>query len=215
MASETLEAQFWDRAASKYAGSKVADMAAYERTLDRTRHFLRDTDHVFEFGCGTGTTALKLAPNVGHILATDISREMIAIANEKAKSENCGNATFEAAEPESTRWADETFDGVLAFNVLHLINDRVPVLKNIQRILKPGGYFISKTVCLRDMNPFAIPFLKAAISVMQMVGKAPSVAFVSAKEIESEIEAAGFTIVERGYHASKGKGIRPFLVAQK
>jgi ubiquinone/menaquinone biosynthesis C-methylase UbiE len=47
------------------------------------------------FGCGTGTTALKLAPSLGRIMATDISGEMIAIAREKARAEGCGNATFE------------------------------------------------------------------------------------------------------------------------
>ena len=99
--------------------------------------------------------------------------------------------------------------------MLHLINDRAPVLHNVRRILKPGGYFISKTICLADLYPLAIPFLKAAVFVMQTAGKAPSVAFISARQLEREIEAAGFTIVESAYHASKGKPIRPFIVARK
>lgn len=215
MPSETRDAQFWDRTARKYAASPVSDTAAYERTLERTRHFLRATDTVLEFGCGTGTTALKLAPDVAHIVATDISQEMIAIARKRAEAENAANATFEVAEPGSDRWADGSFEAVLGFNVLHLISDRAPVLRNIHRILKPGGYFISKTVCLGDLNPVSVAGLRAAIFLMRIIGKAPSVTFVSSGEIEREIEAAGFTIVEHAYHASKRKGIRPFLVAQK
>ena len=97
------DAQFWDRIARKYATDPIADIAGYERTLERTRHYLRSTRSSFEFGCGTGTTALKLAPSVGRIIATDISDEMIAIAREKAKAEGCTNATFEVARPERRR----------------------------------------------------------------------------------------------------------------
>ncbi|XSG81829.1 MAG: class I SAM-dependent methyltransferase [Methyloligella sp. ZOD6] len=215
MANETTAARFWNRTAPKYASSKIGDLAGYERTIERTRHFLRDEDHVLEFGCGTGTTALELAPFVDRLLATDISQEMIAIARQKAEAENRASIAFEVTEPGSSQWADETFDCVLGFNILHLIIDRQLVLENIRRVLKPGGYFISKTPCLNDMSPFAIPVLRIAVFAMAMVGKAPPVAFVSAEELEGEIEAAGFTIVERGRHASKGKDIRPFLVAQK
>jgi ubiquinone/menaquinone biosynthesis C-methylase UbiE len=81
------DAQFWDRAARKYATDPIADIAGYERTLERTRHYLKGDETAFEFGCGTGTTALKLAPFVQRIVATDISAEMIAIAREKAKAE--------------------------------------------------------------------------------------------------------------------------------
>ncbi len=216
MANETsAAARFWNRTAPKYAASKISDVAGYERTIERTRHFLGASDYVLEFGCGTGSTALALAPYVDRILATDISAEMIGIARRKAEAEGCGNIAFEVAEPGSPQWADETFDCVLGFNILHLIIGRQAVLRNIHRVLKPGGYFISKTPCLNEMSPLAIPFLRVAVAAMGLVGKAPPVDFLSAEELEGEIAAAGFTIVERGRHASKGRDIRPFLVARK
>jgi ubiquinone/menaquinone biosynthesis C-methylase UbiE len=76
------DARFWDRAARKYAASPIGDMPGYERTLERTRHYLKPTDAAFEFGCGTGTTALNLAPSVARYVATDFAPEMIAIARE-------------------------------------------------------------------------------------------------------------------------------------
>ncbi len=215
MANETRAARFWNRTAPKYAASKIGDVAGYERTIERTRHFLGADDHVLEFGCGTGSTAIALAPYVDRVLATDISAEMIGIARRKAEAENRANIIFEVAEPGSAQWTDETFDCVLGFNILHLIIDRQPVLENIKRVLKPGGYFISKTPCLKDMSPLALPFLRLAVVAMGLVGKAPPVDFLSGEELEGEIAAAGFTIVERGRHASGGRDIRPFLVAQK
>mgnify|MGYP001182232159 CR=1 FL=1 len=205
------DARFWDRIARKYAADPVADMAGYERTLERTRHYLESGDAVFEFGCGTGTTALRLAPSVGRIVATDISGEMIAIAREKAGAQGCSNVEFEVATPNVAPWPDGSFDAVLGFNALHLIAAREAAVRGVHRLLKPGGLFISKTPCLKEMSPA----VRLAVPLMQLVGKAPYVSFLDATMLEREIVAAGFEIVERGRHASRGKDARPFLVARK
>ena len=185
--------------------------AGYERTLERTRHYLKGNESAFEFGCGTGTTALRLAPSVGRIMATDLSGEMIAIAREKASAEGCANATFEVARPEAAPWPDESFDVAFGFNVLHLVSDRAAALRGVHRLLRPGGLFISKTPCLREMNPL----LRIAVPLAQLIGKAPYVAFLSAEDVEREISAAGFEIIELARHASRGKDVRPFVVARK
>jgi SAM-dependent methyltransferase len=205
------DARFWDRAACKYAADPIADMAGYERTLERTRHYLKRSDTVFEFGCGTGTTALRLAPSVGRIVATDISGEMITIAREKARAEGCSNASFEVATPDAAPWPDETFDAALGFNVLHLVAARQAALQGIHRLLKPEGVFISKTPCLKEMNPF----VRIAVPIMQLIGKAPYVSSVDAKELQREITAAGFEVIACERHASRGRDTRPFLVARK
>jgi ubiquinone/menaquinone biosynthesis C-methylase UbiE len=205
------EPRFWDRIARKYAADPVADMAGYERTLARTRDYLKGDETAFEFGCGTGTTALRLAPSVARMVATDISGEMIAIAREKAEAQGCANAEFEVATPDAAPWPDGTFDVALGFNVLHLVTAREAALRGIHRLLKPGGLFISKTPCLKEMNPA----VRVAIPVMQLFGKAPYVAFLSEQDLEREIEAAGFEIIERDRHGTRGKDKRPFLVARK
>jgi len=205
------DARFWDRIARKYAADVIADPTGYERTLERTRHYLKAGDAVLEVGCGTGTTALKLAPSVARFVATDISSEMIAIAREKAAAEGCANAAFEVARADAANTPDGTFDVVLSFNVLHLVEARDAVLRNLYRLLKPGGLFISKTPCLAQMG---LP-VRLIVPVMQAFGKAPFVAFFSDAELEREITAANFEIVERARHGSRGKDTRPFLVARK
>ena len=203
--------RFWDRAARKYATDPIADTVGYERTLERTRHYLKGHEMAFEFGCGTGTTALKLAPCLARIVATDISNEMIAIAREKAEAEGCSNVVFEVATPDALSWREDTFDIALGFNVLHLVATREAALRGIHRLLKPGGLFISKTPCLKEMNAA----IRMAVPVMQLFGKAPYVAFLSTEELEDEIAAAGFEIIERARHGSGRKDPRPFLVARK
>lgn len=211
MPNSANDSRFWDRIARKYAKSPISDMAGYERTLDRTRHYLKPNSAVLEVGCGTGTTALKLAASVEHYVATDISSEMITIAREKAEAEAAGNITFEAGAPDESPWPDATFDVVLAFNLLHLVKARKDALAGMRRLLKPGGLFISKTPCLKEMNPF----IRLLVPVMQAVGQAPYVAIFSGEELEREIVAAGFEIIERDRHGATKKDPRPFLVARK
>ena len=77
--------KFWDKIAKKYSKSDIKDKEGYNKTLDDTRKFLKKEAVVLEIGCGTGTTALKLAGSVNDMTATDISSNMIAIAKEKAE----------------------------------------------------------------------------------------------------------------------------------
>lgn len=205
------DARFWDGIARKYATDRIKDMAGYERTLERTRHFLGSSDTVLEIGCGTGSTALMLAPSVSRIVGTDVSSEMIAIAREKAIAQSCRNAEFAVAMAERGPGSESTYDAVLAFNLLHLVADRPSTLAGIDRLLKPGGLFISKTPCLSEMNPL----IRFAVPVMRIAGKAPFVSFFSATELEADIAGAGFTIVERERHGSGRKDARIFIVARK
>ena len=204
-------AAFWNKRARKYAASTIKDMPGYERTVQQTAAYLDGMHTVLEFGCGTGTTALRLAPHVRHFHATDISQEMVAIAREKAGAAACHNATFDVAETVGTAAPDGGYDAVLAFNILHLIADRPAAYRRIVQVLKPGGLFISKTTCLSEMNPF----VRLAIPAMQVAGVAPHVAIFSGNDLAAEIAAAGFSIDEQARHGSKGKDPRIFIVARR
>ena len=140
---------FWDRIARKYSRQPVGDPDSYENTLARTAEHLRETDHVLEIGCGTGTTALRLAKGVARYTATDFSRGMLEIAAEKAAAEESGNLEFVCTSLRDNRLAGQAFDSILAFNLLHLVRDLEDYLNHVFGLLKPGGLFISKTACLR------------------------------------------------------------------
>lgn len=200
--------RFWNRMARKYASNKIADPAAYERTLERTRSYLKSSDAVLELGCGTGTTALNLASAVTRYVASDLSPEMVAIGREKAKAQG---VQFVVASADAAPCGNASYNAVLAFNLLHLVRDRGALLRNVHRVLKPGGLFISKTPCISDANPL----LRIVVPVMQRFGSAPYVAFFTATELECEITNAGFEIVENARHGSGRKDARPYLVARR
>jgi len=53
---------------------------------------------VFEFGAGTGSTALLHAPYVKHIYSTDYAKKMIAIANRNKAEQGIENVDFAVAD---------------------------------------------------------------------------------------------------------------------
>ncbi len=204
----TSQDLFWTKLAPKYAKSPVSDVPAYEHTLGRTRSYLHTDDTILEIGCGTGSTALKLSNAVDKIVATDFAEGMIRIARDKADAAKTQNVEFRIADAHLDGFADETYDAVLAFSLLHLLTDLEGTLERIHSVLKPGGVFVSKTVCLG--GSVMIPLM---IKVMQMVGKAPYVATFKPHQLQAAIQWAGFEILESGNH---NKGTRGhFIVARK
>ena len=207
--STPTSAHFWDKIAPGYAKKPVKDQASYETTLERTRARLSSNDAVLEIGCGTGTTALKLADACGYILATDISPQMIRIAEEKAREAQIANVDFLAATVEDTRLDGRSFDAVLAFNLLHLVENLDETLTRVASLVEPGGLLISKTVCLEGQGWY----FKPMIWIMQTFGKAPYVSFLTIEELERAIEATGFEILETGDYPAKPPS--RFIVARK
>lgn len=206
------DARFWDRTARKYAMGAIADQAGYERTLDRTRALLRPADRVLELGCGTGTTALRLAGDVQDYLATDISAGMIAIANEKHAAGPIPDLVFRTATAEALTPDAARFGAVLGFNYLHLVRDLPGTLRRIHALLAAEGLFISKTPCVGDMNPF---IRLALLPAMRAIGKAPYAGVFRATDLSQHICAAGFDILATESHAAKGNDNRPYIVARK
>lgn len=205
------DARFWDRISRKYVMGAIADQVGYERTLYRTRSLLGSGDRVLELGCGTGTTALGLAGDVQHYLATDISDGMIAIANEKNAASPIPTLVFRAATAEALTPEAAKFNAVLGFNYLHLVRDLSGTLRRIHDLLEAEGLFISKTPCVGDMNPlirFALPALRA-------IGKAPYAGVFRAADLSQHMRAAGFDILATEAHATKGNDNRPYIVARK
>ncbi|WP_085855151.1 class I SAM-dependent methyltransferase [Palleronia marisminoris] len=150
--STAKDARFWDRTSRRYSKAKIADQGGYERTLERTRALLSPDARVLELGCGTGSTALRLADGVSIYLATDISERMIAIAEEKRVADPVDGLAFRTATAESIAVEPARYDAVLGFNYLHLVRDPNVALRHIHDVLVPGGLFFSKTPCLGDMN---------------------------------------------------------------
>ncbi|OGB29036.1 MAG: ubiquinone biosynthesis protein UbiE [Burkholderiales bacterium RIFCSPLOWO2_02_FULL_66_35] len=211
-AAAASKARFWDRVARKYASDPIADLAGYEGTLRRVQALLSPDHEVLEIGCGTGSTALRLAAGTRRLVATDVSAEMVAIAREKLAADPLPQLEFRVADADAPVSGPAAWDAVLAFNLLHLVTDLPQALRSVVDVLKPGGLFISKTPCLSEMNPL-IPRL--ALPLMRALGKAPHVLCFNAAELQAALVQQGLEIVSVERHGTKGRDFRPFIVARK
>ena len=190
------DAAFWDRIADRYAARSLGDEAAYAATLERARAHLRPGDTALEIGCGTGRTAIALAPSVAGYHATDLSPRMIEIARSRPEGAAAANLSFSVAE--ATAAPAGGYDAVLAFNLLHLLDDLPAGLRGIAASLRPGGRLISKTPCLRDLSLAVRLPVGLLVRPMRLAGLAPALRFLGARELERSIAEAGFRIVETG-----------------
>ncbi|MEM7169716.1 MAG: methyltransferase domain-containing protein [Pseudomonadota bacterium] len=211
--------QFWNRLAEKYAQKPVRDEEAYEQTLERTRSYLKASDQMLELGCGTGTTALKLAKDVAQITASDLSPNMIRIADAKAEKQGTENILFIAADVADSTAAkgardDRTYDVVAAFNLLHLLEDAETSVRQIHTVLRQDGFFISKTPCEPGKGaPLVYRLLRLALPFLQWIGKAPFVNFMSPNALADMLERNGFKVIETGNYPLSPPN--HFIVARK
>jgi ubiquinone/menaquinone biosynthesis C-methylase UbiE len=206
------KSRFWDRIARKYAADPIADLPGYEATLRRVQGLLSPDHDVLEIGCGTGSTALRLAPHTRRLLATDVSAAMIAIARDKLAAQPIEPLSFAVADADEVVSGHGTWDAVLAFNLLHLVDDLDQAIAAAVQSLRPGGLLISKTACINEMNPL-IPRL--ALPLMRAIGKAPHVLCFDAGQLQAAMVRHGWAIEAVERHGTKGKDIRVFIVARK
>ena len=200
--------KFWDKIAEKYSKQPIADQASYEKKLAVTREYLRPDMEALEFGCGTGSTALLHAPYVKHIRAVDFAANMIAIAQSKAEAQNIENVTFEQASIDELQIPNQSLDIVFGLSILHLLEDKEAAITKVYQMLKPGGFFVSSTVCLGD----AMSWFKFIAPIGKVLGIFPLVQVFKSSDLVDGLTQAGFSI-DYQWQPSKDKAV--FIVAKK
>ncbi|MEB3210596.1 MAG: class I SAM-dependent methyltransferase [Leptolyngbyaceae bacterium] len=202
------DSKFWDNIADKYSKQPIADKASYQKKLEITQGYFRPDMDVLEFGCGTGSTAIIHAPHVKHIRAIDISSNMIAIARQKAEAANIQNVTFEQSTIEELNVPDHSFDVVLGLSILHLLEDKEGAIAKVYQLLKPGGLFVTSTVCLGD----GMAWFKLIAPIGKFFGFFPLVKVFTEKDLEASLTDAGF-VIDTQWCPGKNKAV--FIVAKK
>jgi len=134
---------FWDKISGIYdlyqiVNKKVNDKAAYLCAQQ-----IESKDIVLECACGTGIMTKFIAPCCKKLVATDFSRKMLKQAKKKLKTQN--NVLFRFADITDLKFKDNSFDKVVAANVIHLLDDPEKAMSELKRVVKPGGQIILPT----------------------------------------------------------------------
>jgi ubiquinone/menaquinone biosynthesis C-methylase UbiE len=144
---------------------------------------------LLDVGCGFGRPAIRFAERTGaEVVGVNVSAGQVATARRLAAEAGVPErARFDVADANALPYPDGSFDGVWAVEVLMYLPDRLRALREIARVLRPGGRFVlsdyTERVDLTDAQRADLAEGFTVDSLPTMAGYAELVA------------AAGFTVV--------------------
>ncbi len=102
---------------------------------------IQPDDRVLEVGIGTGLN-LPLYPPRCRLTGIDLSDKMLEKAQEKIEELGLDNVTLKVMDASAMDFADNEFDGALATYVISAVPDPLGVLREMRRVVKPGGAIV-------------------------------------------------------------------------
>lgn len=153
---------------------------------------LRPGEVVVDLGCGGGLDVLLAAPKVGptgKAIGIDMTPDMIDRARRNAARQGATNAEFHLATIDHLPLPDASVDCLISNCVINLAPDKLPVFREMHRVLKPGGRVAVSDIALKKPLPEAL-----ARDVMAYVGCIAGAILI--KEYEQGLRDAGFRFVQ-------------------
>jgi SAM-dependent methyltransferase len=162
-----LESVLAQRAATRRSRSQVFFSTAHESWDEMRAEMIgRRTDLlalldllderwvIGDLGCGTGHVSELLAPCVGRVIAVDESGPMLSAARERLKKRS--NVELRAGTVEDLPIENGELDVALLFLVAHFIADPPALMREVQRVLKPGGKLLLVDFMIHERSDYAI-----------------------------------------------------------
>ena len=155
---------FWDNVAGVYdVFVNVINRKTHIALRQIVENYIGPNDNVLECACGTGLLSAVIAKKCRQLTATDFSEKML----ERARK-NCNafrNVSFSFADITALQYQDGTFNKVVAGNVIHLLDNPIIALNELNRVCKPEGMLIIPTYMNKgnkgETNGFASAIGKA------------------------------------------------------
>ena len=189
--------KFWDKQAKRYDHRERQFEPVFKEVIAKTRKYLNVNDNVLDFGCATGTKTIELASGIKHVYGLDISTEMINEAILKKDKAKIMNVSFSQGTLFDNDFEKVSFDKIIAYGVIHLLEDSEKVIRRIHELLKPDELFISTTACIKDKMAFKNSVVFALYLFMKWLGIFPlHLNMFKSVDVERLIENQNFQIVE-------------------
>jgi ABC-2 type transport system ATP-binding protein len=204
--TESKKEEYWSKCANTFDEDQtyIVGRAVQQAIMERLSRE-NDLGELIELGCGAGFYTKVLAANASHVMATDLSDEMLAVARTQLK--DLQNVTVAKVDCEATAFAGGKFGSVFMANLVHVIENPSTTLQEAYRILKDGGLLLIVDYTGYGMKWFEM--MKMGIRVLRKWGKPPGYfrGKLSPEELRSLVESAGFQVEEVQLIGDKSRGI--------
>ncbi|MEU1728769.1 class I SAM-dependent methyltransferase [Actinomadura sp. ATCC 39365] len=154
---------------------------------------LRPAMRLLDVGSGPGTITADLAALVGHVTASEVTADALALARAEIGARGLGNVDFAVADAHALDFPDDTFCVVHAHQVLQHVGDPVRALREMRRVTKPGGYVAARD---SDYSAFAwyprLPALDDWMALYQRLARQNGGEPDAGRRLLSWARAAGF-----------------------
>lgn len=137
---ENVDRQFGSQASAYLTSAVHATGRDLERLSARLAAFPRAK--LLDMGCGAGHASFIAAAQVKEVVAYDLSAQMLDVVNEAALTRNISNLTTQQGYAEALPFDDGAFDVVISRYSAHHWHDVGKALREVKRVLKPGGTVI-------------------------------------------------------------------------
>ncbi len=205
--------RFWDSMAKNQDKDIEKFREISDRLVENTLKYLKKTDKVLDIGCGTGEKSIEISKYVEHVLAFDISQKAIEIARGKADKGKVDNVEFVKAVVEADILAKGSYDVILAYNIIHALEDDKKAMKRMNELLKPGGYLIMNTPCLGEKMSITITLQFIPYKILSKLGIIPlKVRMYKFKELEDLFINNGIEVLEK---EKMFQGMHSYFIAGK
>ena len=148
---------FWDRWAGLYDAAESLNHRAYQAMLNGVRAVVPEGAKVLDCAAGTGELSIAASEKAESVLCTDLSLSMLEVARKKCSKRGIGNIRFEERNIFELEDSDDTYDIVMAGNVLHLLDEPQEAVRELARVVKNGGKLILPTFMVTENK--RMPFL--------------------------------------------------------
>ena len=152
---------FWDKIAGLYdLFENIYNKSVFQETGKTVAKYISRSDEVLECACGTGAISIYIAEVCKKLFASDFSEGMLKQAKKKLR--NFNNVEFGKVDITAIDVADNSYDVVVAGNVIHLLPEPQKAMKELERVCKNGGKLIIPTYINGDAgtNKLAVKFLE-------------------------------------------------------
>lgn len=143
---------FWDKFAFAYDIAESLNKKVYRDMLSGIVKVIPENAKVLECAAGTGAISIAVAQKAKKVYCTDLSLPMLEQAKRKAFNKGIRNIAFEERNLLSLPDKNESYDIVIAANVVHLLDNPHAALNELWRVTKKGGLLIVPTFLTSNSN---------------------------------------------------------------